>query len=51
MPTTPQEESTDTDQVPTTDENARSGGWFGNLLKKVTDGINDTFNKAEDEEI
>lgn len=48
---TSQEEGESTDSTPATNESGRTGGWFGNLLKKVTDGINDTFNKAEDEEI
>lgn len=44
----PQEEP---DTEPSTVTSGSRGRWFGNMLKKITDGINNTFDNADDEEI
>lgn len=36
---------------PETTNSGGRGRWFGNMIKKLTDGINNTFENADDEEI
>lgn len=36
---------------PETTNGSGRGRWFGNMIKKLTDGINNTFENADDEEI
>lgn len=36
---------------PATTNGGGRGRWFGNMIKKLTDGINNTFENADDEEI
>lgn len=50
------EEPTQNDQdnrvhTPQPTPSSEGRGWFGSVLKKITDGINNTFENADDEEI